>query len=114
MQPAAPAPAEKPAAEKPAAAPAQPAPAARPAAASATNHRVEFRLAGACWVQVIAPSGRNVIAREMQAGSNEVLEIPRGSRFTIGNADAMQLMVDGRAYAITETVRNGVARFTLQ
>ena len=93
---------------------AQPAPAARPAAASATNHRVEFRLAGACWVQVIAPSGRNVIAREMQAGSNEVLEIPRGSRFTIGNADAMQLMVDGRAYAITETVRNGVARFTLQ
>lgn len=87
---------------------------ARPVAAAAANHRVEFRLSGACWVQVIAPSGRNVVAREMQPGANEVLEIPRGSRFTIGNADAMQLMVDGRAYALTDTVRNGVARFTLQ
>ena len=122
-----PATAPQPAAAAPQPAPA-PAPAAQPAqgaqtasaaqtsrpAAAATNHRVEFRLSGACWVQVIAPSGRNVVAREMQPGSNEVLEIPRGSRFTIGNADAMQLMVDGRAYALSETVRNGVARFTLQ
>lgn len=144
VQPAAPTPAEKSAAEKPGEAAAQmdpaaqpaaapqpapaPAPAAQPApgvqtapaaqtsrpAAAAANHRVEFRLSGACWVQVIAPSGRNVVAREMQPGANEVLEIPRGSRFTIGNADAMQLMVDGRAYALSETVRNGVARFTLQ
>ena len=60
---------------------------AQPPAAAPVLHKVEFRLgAGASWVQVIAPNGRNVVASEMRPQSVQAYEIPKGSRFTIGNA----------------------------
>ena len=70
--PAAPSAAPAPAAQTASAAPAQPAPAAsaQPPAAAPVLHKVEFRLgAGASWVQVIAPNGRNVVASEMRPQS---------------------------------------------
>ena len=112
-QPAA-APAAQPA---PSAAPAQPAPAAsaQPPAAAPVLHKVEFRLgAGASWVQVIAPNGRNVVASEMRPQSVQAYEIPKGSRFTIGNAGVVSLTIDGEVYPLDGVVRNGIARFTIE
>ena len=113
-QPAAAAPAAQPA---PSAAPAQPAPAAsaQPPAAAPVLHKVEFRLgAGASWVQVIAPNGRNVVASEMRPQSVQAYEITKGSRFTIGNAGVVSLTIDGEVYPLDGVVRNGIARFTIE
>ena len=99
------------------AAPAQPAPAAsaQPPAAAPVLHKVEFRLgAGASWVQVIAPNGRNVVASEMRPQSVQAYEIPKGSRFTIGNAGVVSLTIDGEVYPLDGVVRNGIARFTIE
>lgn len=124
-QPAAAAPASQPApsaapapaAQTASAAPAQPAPAAsaQPPAAAPVLHKVEFRLgAGASWVQVIAPNGRNVVASEMRPQSVQAYEIPKGSRFTIGNAGVVSLTIDGEVYQLDGVVRNGIARFTIE
>lgn len=99
--------------------PAQPsAPAAaqaQPPAAAPVLHKVEFRLgAGASWVQVIAPNGRNVVASEMRPQSVQAYEIPKGSRFTIGNAGVVSLTIDGEVYPLDGVVRNGIARFTIE
>lgn len=111
-------PAAAPAAQPtPSAAPAQPAPAAsaQPPAAAPVLHKVEFRLgAGASWVQVIAPNGRNVVASEMRPQSVQAYEIPKGSRFTIGNAGVVSLTIDGEVYPLDGVVRNGIARFTIE
>ena len=106
-----------PAAQTASAAPAQPAPAAsaQPPAAAPVLHKVEFRLgAGASWVQVIAPNGRNVVASEMRPQSVQAYEIPKGSRFTIGNAGVVSLTIDGEVYPLDGVVRNGIARFTIE
>lgn len=118
-QPAQPAPsaAPAPAVQTASAAPAQPAPAAsaQPPAAAPVLHKVEFRLgAGASWVQVIAPNGRNVVASEMRPQSVQAYEIPKGSRFTIGNAGVVSLTIDGEVYPLDGVVRNGIARFTIE
>jgi len=106
-----------PAAPTAAAAPAAPAPppSAQPPAAAPVLHKVEFRLgAGASWVQVIAPNGRNVVASEMRPQSVQAYEIPKGSRFTIGNAGVVSLTIDGEVYPLDGVVRNGIARFTIE
>lgn len=118
-QPSAPAAAQaQPAAAAPAAQPAPsaaPAPAAQTASAAPALHKVEFRLgAGASWVQVIAPNGRNVVASEMRPQSVQAYEIPKGSRFTIGNAGVVSLTIDGEVYPLDGVVRNGIARFTIE
>ena len=84
-------------------------------AAAPVLHKVEFRLgAGASWVQVIAPNGRNVVASEMRPQSVQAYEIPKGSRFTIGNAGVVSLTIDGEVYPLDGVVRNGIARFTIE
>lgn len=115
-QPSAPAaaPQAQPAAAAPAAQP-TPAASAQPPAAAPVLHKVEFRLgAGASWVQVIAPNGRNVVASEMRPQSVQAYEIPKGSRFTIGNAGVVSLTIDGEVYPLDGVVRNGIARFTIE
>lgn len=95
--------------------PAQPSAPAQPPAAAPVLHKVEFRLgAGASWVQVIAPNGRNVVASEMRPQSVQAYEIPKGSRFTIGNAGVVSLTIDGEVYPLDGVVRNGIARFTIE
>ena len=117
-QPSAPAAAQAQPAAAPAAQPtpsAAPAPAAQTPAAAPVLHKVEFRLgAGASWVQVIAPNGRNVVASEMRPQSVQAYEIPKGSRFTIGNAGVVSLTIDGEVYPLDGVVRNGIARFTIE
>ena len=95
--------------------PSAPAASAQPPAAAPVLHKVEVRLgAGASWVQVIAPNGRNVVASEMRPQSVQAYEIPKGSRFTIGNAGVVSLTIDGEVYPLDGVVRNGIARFTIE
>ena len=75
---------------------------------------VRFEVTSPCWVQVIAPNGRNVIAREMQPGSPVTADIPQGSRITVGNAGALSLTIDGKPYDIRQETRNGISRITLE
>lgn len=98
-------------------------PAASAAAASQTPQTapagvpirvVRFEVTSPCWVQVIAPNGRNVIAREMQPGSPVTADIPQGSRITVGNAGALTLTIDGKPYDIRQETRNGISRITLE
>ena len=85
-----------------------------PPAGSVELHRVEFRVTDACWVQVISPSGRNLLAKEMTPANAAPIDVPKGARFTIGNAAAMRLVIDGKPRDVSSMVRNGVARFTIE
>lgn len=87
--------------------------AADPAAAPSA-HRVEFVISQPVWVQVITPEGRNIVAREMRPGDDVEVEVPAGSRFTIGNSEAASIRVDEQPYDLASSTRNGIARFTLQ
>ncbi|WP_170143912.1 helix-turn-helix domain-containing protein [Sutterella megalosphaeroides] len=126
-QPAAPASSAAPAAPAaPAAEPAQTASTASVAPARAAEepaqadpaapvvHRVTLATTASCWVQVTGPAGERIVAREMKAGDSHTVDVPSGSRFTIGNGRALTLSVDGKAYDYAFAIRNGVARFALQ
>ena len=97
------APAPAPAAQKPV----QPAPAEN-------IHRVEFEISSPVWIQVISPEGRNLVAREMHPGDRFSTDIPAGSRFTIGNADAAKIVIDGKPFSLEGTIRNGISRFSIE
>lgn len=77
-------------------------------------HRVTLATTASCWVQVTGPAGERIVAREMKAGDSHTVDVPSGSRFTIGNGRALTLSVDGKAYDYAFAIRNGVARFALQ
>lgn len=119
--PAAPAEAPAPVTE----APAQPAapvetPAAAPEAAPQTTeaapaetYAAEFHTSASCWVHVIAPDGRNLIAREMKPGETQSVALPAGTRVTVGNPPALILTLDGHPYDLGGVTQRGVARFVI-
>lgn len=106
--------------EKPVEAQAQkPAPAAAsetpsPASAAADSHRVAVSVKAPCWVQIRSPNGKLIVAREIRPNEGFEADVPRGSRFTLGNAGAITLRIDGQVYSLEGTVKNGVARFTME
>ena len=119
--PAAPAEAPAPVTQAPAA-PAAPveAPAATPEAASQTTeaapaetYAAEFHTSASCWVHVIAPDGRNLIAREMKPGETQSVALPAGTRVTVGNPPALILTLDGHPYDLGGVTQRGVARFVI-
>ena len=77
-------------------------------------HRVEFEISSPVWIQVISPEGRNLVAREMHPGDRFSTDIPAGSRFTIGNADAAKIVIDGKPFSLEGTIRNGISRFSIE
>ena len=107
------------------AAPAQPAapvevPAAAVEAAAQTAETVpaetyaaEFHTSASCWVHVIAPDGQNLIAREMKPGETQSVELPAGTRVTVGNPPALILTLDGHPYDLGGVTQRGVARFVI-
>lgn len=82
--------------------------------ANAAMRRVEFRLMDACWVQVISPAGRNLIAEEMKAGTVRTIDVPVGSRFTIGNPTRLQLTINGQVRDLSKVTRSGIARLSIE
>jgi len=126
----APAPAEKPVEAAPAVAPSTSAaanataPKATDEAKSAENtkpqpkagneRKVTISVKAKCWIEIVGPKGDVLFSREMTPGSSNNLSIPSGSRFTVGNAPAASVTVDGAAYDMGPYSKNAVARFTLK
>lgn len=79
-----------------------------------THYKMVFHATGPCWVQVIDPTGKSLLAREMKAGRNRRMTVPVGAKITIGNSPAMLVRLDGHPYDISTTVRRGVARFVVR
>ena len=67
-----------------------------------------------CWVQIVDPNGKNLLAQEMKADATVTLDVPKGSRVTVGNAQAMQFMVDGKPFDLSQVTRGGISRFVLK
>lgn len=67
-----------------------------------------------CWVQIVDPNGKNLLAQEMKADATVTLDVPKGSRVTVGNAQAMQFMVDGKPFDLLQVTRGGISRFVLK
>lgn len=89
--------------------PAKPAPVAKTG-----DRRMTLRTSGQCWVQVVGPNGRSLFAKEMAAGDVARLEVPVGSRVTVGNAAVMKLTLDGDPFELTKATRAGICRFNVK
>ena len=82
-------------------------------AAPAETYAAEFHTSASCWVHVIAPDGRNLIAREMKPGETQSVALPAGTRVTVGNPPALILTLDGHPYDLGGVTQRGVARFVI-
>ena len=65
-------------------------------------------------MHVIAPDGRNLIAREMKPGETQSVALPAGTRVTVGNPPALVLTLDGHPYDLGSVTQRGVARFVIR
>ncbi len=92
----------------------EPAKAEPQAPAPEGTHSVLLITTKPCWVQVTGPDGTRIIAREMQPGERLRENIPKDSRFTIGNPSSLTIAVDGENYDYSNMSRGGVARFVLR
>lgn len=77
-------------------------------------YRTMLTTSAPCWVQIVDPNGKNLLAQEMKAGATVTLDVPKGSRLTVGNAQAMQLTVDGKPFDLAQVTRGGISRFVLK
>lgn len=116
--PAAPAAVSPPPAAAPVPAPAAPAVAPTPApepavTAAADGPTVQVRFTGSCWVDIRDSSGRYKLFGEMQAGRQETLGGQGPYKFVLGNANVVDVRVDGESYDLARHSRGNVARFTL-
>ena len=87
---------------------------AKPQPKVAGERQVTIQVKAKCWIEVVSPKGDVLFSREMVPGSSESLNVPTGSRFTVGNAPAASIKVDGAAYDMGPYSKNAVARFTLK
>ena len=80
-----------------------------------SNQR-QFKLqtSDACWVQIKLPNGKNLFAKEMRANDVEHLQVPVGSKVTVGNANVLMLTVDGQPFELKKVMRNGICRFDVK
>lgn len=80
-----------------------------------TNQR-QFKLqtSDACWVQIKLPNGKNLFAKEMRANDVERIQVPVGSKVTVGNANVLTLTVDGQHFELKKVMRNGICRFDVK
>lgn len=77
-------------------------------------YRTMLTTSAPCWVQIVDPNGKNLLAQEMKAGATVTLDVPKGSKVTVGNAQAMQLTVDGKPFDLAQVTRGGISRFVLK
>ena len=82
--------------------------------AAAVPGQLMFLFSGPCWVEVRDASGKARIFGEMREGARRSVDANLGPfSITLGNADVVELTVNGQAYDLTPHVRGNVARFSL-
>jgi cytoskeleton protein RodZ len=74
---------------------------------------VDLRFNGDSWVQLFAADGSVVEKGLLHAGEQRALQPDAVSRFVLGNAGAVELMVHGERIDLAPYTRANVARFTL-
>lgn len=82
--------------------------------AKANHRRFVLRTTEACWVQIKMPNGKNLFAKEMRANDVANLEVPVGSKVTVGNASVLTVTVDGQPFELKKVTRNGICRFDVK
>ena len=65
-------------------------------------------------MQIKLPNGKNLFAKEMRANDVERLQVPVGSKVTVGNANVLMLTVDGQPFELKKVMRNGICRFDVK
>lgn len=91
--------------------PAQPPPPAAPPAAPEASLDLSF--AGPSWVEVVARDGRRLAFGLISAGERRSFERAEVASVSIGDADAVQVSMDGETMDLAPFRRAKVARFTL-
>lgn len=74
---------------------------------------VEIRFSADCWTDIRDASGRFRLQGVLAGGETRRLEGEPPYRVVLGNADAVEITIDGAAYDLAPHVRANVARFTL-
>lgn len=88
--------------------------AAEPAEALLADQHLVMKVNRDVWIHVRSIRGQNLVASTVKAGTTVDMMIPRGSHFTIGNAAAVEMTVDGEAYSFDEKTNRGIAKFILK
>ncbi|WP_395790734.1 helix-turn-helix domain-containing protein [Aquimonas sp.] len=87
--------------------------AAADAAAGAAMMGLEMRLNADSWVEIHDATGRVLESSLLRAGTQRRLELGGGLRVSLGNADGVELRLNGEAIDVSEFRRANVARFRL-
>ncbi len=74
---------------------------------------VEISFSADCWTDIRDASGRFRLQGVLAGGETRRLEGAPPYRVVLGNADAVEITIDGAAYDLAPHVRANVARFTL-
>lgn len=87
--------------------------AAAGAPAPSGSTRLELRLNADSWVEIHDATGRVLESSLLRAGTQRQLELGEGLRVSLGNADGVELLLNGEAIDVSEFRRANVARFRL-
>lgn len=82
-------------------------------AVAATATSIEMRLSADSWVEIHDASGKVLESSLLRAGTRRQLELGDGLRISLGNADGVELRLNGEAIDVSEFRRANVARFRL-
>jgi cytoskeleton protein RodZ len=74
---------------------------------------LEMRLNADSWVEIHDATGRVLESSLLRAGTQRRLELGGGLRVSLGNADGVELRLNGEAIDVSEFRRANVARFRL-
>lgn len=95
-------------------APTVPSPAAEPPVVLAGQADIRIRLLEDCWLEIIDAEGRRLAYRLGRAGENTRVRGTAPVSVFLGNAEGVELTVDGEAVAVRPAARrDGTARLTV-
>lgn len=83
------------------------------APALATSTGLELQLSADSWVEIHDASGQVLESSLLRAGTTRQLQLGDGLRISLGNADGVELRLNGEAIDVSEFRRANVARFRL-
>ena len=83
-------------------------------AAAPAGPGIRVRFLGNSWVEIRDASGTFNVVGEIEAGSERLLGGTPPYRVVLGNASAVQILIDGEPFDLTPYQRGDVARFSLE
>lgn len=78
-----------------------------------TEHQIVMKARRDVWIQIRSAEGKNLLAKIVKAGTILEMPVPLDCHFTIGNSEALEMMVDGEPRPLEANSR-GIAKFILK